>query len=434
MSQMVAIQDLPTADELQIGTQLLYGQYQIECQLQRGGFGITYVARDSLDRQVVIKECFPSEICQRTDGQVHAVSAEFDEQLASIKRQFVREAHRMAKLRHAHIVAVHQVFEENNSAYMALEQVVGVDLITVQEEQPERLTPKFLEASLRQVLEAIRYTHCHGMLHRDISPDNILVDDADHLTLIDFGAAREHTVPGNRAHSALIAVKDGYSPHEFYLPDVMHDYSSDLYSLGATFYHLITGSPPPHSQVRLSAVSAGADDPYVPLASGDWSCDYNVLLTVDRAMAVLQEKRFQTSEEWLSGLDSTPRERPAPPVAPVADPQLETKISQFVRQTNTQFDAFLPNLTRADKKSRKPSPGVLAVETQRRQWVDIFGNPIDDVSAWLNEQERENRAKQKSERKATTIVGRGKPGYVRRSLFASLLSRRPSNDTVSVQA
>jgi len=434
MSQMVAIQDLPLADELQVGTKLLYGQYQIECQLQRGGFGITYIARDSLDRQVVIKECFPSEICQRTDGLVHAVAAEFDDQLASIKRQFVREAHRMAKLRHPHIVEVHQVFEENNSAYMALEQVVGVDLITVHEEQPERLTAKFLEASLRQALEAIRYTHCHGMLHRDISPDNILVDDSDHLTLIDFGAAREHTVKGNRAHSALIAVKDGYSPHEFYLPDVMHDYSSDLYSLGATFYHLIAGSPPPHSQVRLSAVSAGADDPYVPLALGDWNCDYNVLLTVDRAMEVLQEKRYQTSEEWLTGLDNTPRDRPARPVAPVADPQLETKISQFVQQTNTQFEAFLPALARPDANGKKSRPGTLAVETQRRQWVDIFGDPIEDVSAWLNEQERENQAKQISARKKTTIVGHAKPGFARRSLFASLFSRRASNDSVSVQA
>ena len=428
MSQMFAVQDLQETDEMQVGTQLLNGQYLIESQLQRGGFGITYVAQDSLERRVVIKECFPAEICTRYGGDVYAAESDLDVQFSAIKRQFVREARRLAKLKHPHIVAVHQVFEENNTAYMALDQVIGEDLLTVQQDQPERLTNDFLAAALSQSLEAIRYTHEHGVLHRDISPDNILVDDSGHLTLIDFGAAREHSVHANRALSALIAVKDGYSPHEFYLPDVMHDFSSDLYSLGATFYHLVTGTPPPNSQLRLSAISAKAADPYVPLASGEWNIDYNILATIDRALEILQENRFQCAGNWIADLESTPKTRPVQPKAPVFDENFETQIAQIVRATNNQTVPGKP------KKERASTAPEIAPKSEDQRVVDIFGNPVDDVAAWLKEQESEIRARQAKagSREMTRYLNRDMPDFLKQSVIANLVLRCLPGSKVSL--
>ncbi len=119
LKHVTEIQDAHPAHALRICVRLLNGQDVIEQQLQRGGFGITYVARNSLDRLVVIKECFPSEMCKRVDGLVCAAAPDYEDRLAAIKRQFVREARRMAKLQHQHqhqhIVAVHKVFEENIS-------------------------------------------------------------------------------------------------------------------------------------------------------------------------------------------------------------------------------------------------------------------------------------------------------------------------------
>ncbi|WP_295316565.1 serine/threonine-protein kinase [Roseobacter sp.] len=413
MNRMPAIEDGPQGDQLPDGARLLQGQYQIERQLQRGGFGITYVARDSLDREVVIKECFPGDLCERVDGKVRASEPGFEGQLIALRRQFIREARSIAKFRHRNIVSVHQVFEENNTAYMALDQVMGADLITIIEEQPGRVTPGFIRLVLDQMLDALGYTHDQGVLHRDISPDNILLDDNDNLTLIDFGAAIEQPRPGERVFSSLIAVKDGYSPHEFYLPDTLHDFSSDLYALGATLFHMITGEAPPCCQVRLSATAAGEPDPCTPLTRGTWDCDYNILATVDRAMNVLQEDRFSSASEWMATLNSLPLLTPPAPARKEFDPILESTISRLVEETNTELDPGRPGMeTRARRE-------IEAQSAPRKNVVDIFGNPIEDVSTWLKEQERSDQTAEYHD----TPTDEPESTHPGRSRMARLLSR-----------
>lgn len=103
-------------DVLPPGVTLLHGQYMIESYLVRGGFGVTYLARDSLERQVVIKECFPAAISCRVGDEVRPLRSEQTRQYNSILRHFLREARRLARLDHPNIVGVHQVFEENNTA------------------------------------------------------------------------------------------------------------------------------------------------------------------------------------------------------------------------------------------------------------------------------------------------------------------------------
>ncbi len=384
MSLMFAHQEEDPA-ELLPGTRLLNGLYQIVEPLQKGGFAMTYVARDSLERHVVIKECFPAGICERVGGLVRAISPAVEAQFATLKQQFLREAHGVATLKHPHVVAVHQVFEENNTAYMALDYVAGMDLISLLDDEPERLTAGFFEATLRETLKAVRHIHANGILHRDIAPDNIRVDAADRITLIDFGAASARTAKPESTEGNVPAVKDGYSPPEFYRTNEVHDFSSDLYSVAATFYHMITGAPPPDGLARAEAVLAGAADPYVALEAGDWNCGYHVIATIDLALQISRESRPQSAELWLKSLDEMPKVRPAPPKVYVFDPALDAAISTLVRDVNKTFVAVSTRPLRDPKVKEAPEA------PKRKQWVDIIGNPIFDLEDWARQQEAISR-------------------------------------------
>ena len=396
MNQMVALAEA-SAVELPTGTRLLNGQYILLDQLQQGGFGITYVARDSLERHVVIKECYPNGICERVNGQVRAVSPMAEAQFAELKQQFIREARGVATLKHPFIVAVHQVFEENNTAYMALDYVEGVDLITVLEDAPERIRPAFLETTLRQVLKAIWHIHSNGILHRDIAPDNIRVDDANRITLIDFGAAGACSINPETVSAAIPAVKDGYSPPEFYAPGTPQDFSSDFYSLGATYYLLVTGETPPSGDARQAALAAGQGDPYVPLCEGAWAFGHHLLSTIDLALQLDPACRIKSADQWLRGLDEIPHQRPATFQSAAAraqaafNPELDAIVSRLVLETNT----FLAEDTHLHPAGPTPAARKAAAgpkEQGARKWADILGNPIEDISSWLVKQEVDRQA------------------------------------------
>ncbi len=298
------VEDEEFVDELKPDTKLMLGQYTIEDFLAAGGFGITYLAKDSLGRRVVIKECFPGSFCRRQNTSVTPRSRAHQNELKSIVRLFSQEAMALAKANHPNIVGVHQVFEENNTAYMALDYVQGRDLLEILQEDPDSLRPDLVEGYLVKILDAIKHIHQLGMLHRDISPDNIIINEQGEPILIDFGAARESTNERvTRMLSALRVVKDGYSPQEFYIAGSDQGPSCDLYSLAASFYHLITGDLPPDSQWRLSACAAGDDDPYVPLGNKTDAYSKAFTSALDKGMAILPRDRMQSAEEWISYLE-----------------------------------------------------------------------------------------------------------------------------------
>ncbi len=320
-------------EELAPGTTLLHGQYVIESFLNSGGFGLTYLARDSLDRTVVIKECFPGQLCMRRGKIVQARAKGQQDEFRAIVRLFVQEARRLAKLDHPNIVGVHQVFEDNETAYMALDYVDGQDMHEVVENDPARLTPEKIVTILKKLLEAVTFVHELHILHRDISPDNILLDSNDEPVLIDFGAAREKATRASRALSSLLVVKDGYSPQEFYIEGGQQGPASDLYALGATFYHVLTGSPPPNSHSRLAAVAANEADPYVTLAGRSDQFEPEFLVAVDRALSIFPKDRPQTAFEWLYDIDAETR-RKAAMVQANNDRKMEESISRLVEETN----------------------------------------------------------------------------------------------------
>jgi serine/threonine protein kinase len=343
-------------DELKPGTTLLHGQYTIRKYLNAGGFGITYLAADSLDRSVVIKECFPGAFCRRSNLVVHARSRAFQNELGTIVQLFLKEARSLSKLSHPNIVGVHQVFEGNNTAYMALDFIQGEDLFNLIERRDPRLTPATIRAILEKLLDAIGAVHGAGLLHRDISPDNIIITDTLEPMLIDFGAAREQATRKTRALSALRIVKDGYSPQEFYIAGSEQGPASDLYSLAATFYHVITGQVPPNSQMRIAAQVEGKPDPYVPLGKQTNAFDPAFCAALDRAIGILPKARFQSAHEWLAAAKShsaetTPKH---PSSSIVAPPSAMNRLKSRKLARAARSDATV--------SSKRPSTGLKAVK------------------------------------------------------------------------
>lgn len=315
-------------DELKPGTQLMHGQYTIESFLNAGGFGITYMARDSLDRKIVIKECFPGAFCRRSRSIVQARSRAHQKELNSMVRLFVQEAKSLAKLNHPNIVGVHQVFEDNDTAYMALDFVEGRDMLDTLDDPDARMTADQIISMLKDVLGAVGFIHSQDILHRDISPDNILIDPTGRPVLIDFGAAREEATKQSRVLSALSVVKDGYSPQEFYIAGSEQNASSDLYALGASFYHFISGEVPPNSQARLASIASGEKDPYAPLKGNVAGFDNNFLGAIDKALEILPKNRVQSAQEWLDMMDGK-----AIPTAAAPAPKGPASVAKAVAET-----------------------------------------------------------------------------------------------------
>ncbi|WP_164860745.1 serine/threonine protein kinase [Parasedimentitalea marina] len=384
------------ADELQCGFKLLHGQYQIERALSSGGFGITYLARDSLDRRVVIKECFAAGICYRTQGLVEPIEPAYARQYKTVLRHFLREAQWLARSVHPGIVGIHQVFRENNTAYIAMEFVDGVDLVTLREDQPKRVTDTLMQDVLKQALGTLAFIHDLGILHRDISPDNFLLCDDGTVTLIDFGAATGRQTSGQTDRDAvidpMISVKDGYSAHELYQPDMPHRPSSDLYSLGATLSYLVTGAPPPISQHRLDALTAGDPDPCLELTDGYPGFNRDFLASIDKALSVLPGVRYQSAQEWLDELQvDAPAPVPtraifSPDVEPLqVNAELENMLASLVENTNS---GLVPAGPKTSKQRQTAAPQTQFDQPPRqRQLVDIFGDPIGDVDTSLKEQD-----------------------------------------------
>lgn len=326
------------ADDLKPGATLLAGQYTILGFLNSGGFGITYLAKDSLERTVVIKECFPNTLSRRSETIVRARSRKHTGELRSFVQSFIEEARSLARLVHPNIVGVHQVFEDNDTAYMAIDFIDGKDLHDILNSTDRAFSPAEIVILLKKMLSAVEFIHQAGILHRDISPDNILIDKTGNPILIDFGAASEQVVRATRVLTGRRVVKDGYSPQEFYLTGAEQSPSSDLYALGATFYHLITGKVPPESQRRLAMVAEGTGDPYVPLAGRFAGYPPGFLEAIDKATRVMPRDRIRTASDWMELIRLGEEGGHAP--APEANlPVAGAKAGGDVTQTINRFVA-----------------------------------------------------------------------------------------------
>lgn len=231
---------------------VLKGRYMIGCCLGSGGFGVTYIAWDSLlEKKVAIKEYLPSELATRTIGQTRVTVHDIDcvEKYEKGKRSFLDESRRLAKFNNVKgVVSIYDCFDENDTAYLVMECLEGK---TLQQMINERKKIPFNEALpiFVDVLEALEVVHSEGIMHRDIAPDNIFVCDDGSAKLIDFGAARFMTTTHSRSLSMILKI--GYAPIEQYTKHGNQGPWTDIYAVAASLYHAITGIVPPDSYDRV---------------------------------------------------------------------------------------------------------------------------------------------------------------------------------------
>ena len=282
--------------ELAPGTRL--EQYEIIRVLGSGGFGITYLAKDLfLNRNVVIKENFPSSCSYRDPltGHIRPNNEHDLENYTWALKSFLSEAQTLAELNHPGIVRILSVFEANGTAYFAMENITGLSLDYLGEKlhsTGHRYTEDELKGLLTRLLRILDYLHSRHIYHRDIKPGNILLTEEGTPVLIDFGAAR-HAL---KLHAATVLTTQGYSSPEQALGKTNIGPWSDLYSVGATFYALLTGHPPERAEVRLT------EDGMPPLHSDPVLTRYysrQFLLSLDKALAPQTSCRYQTAREWI---------------------------------------------------------------------------------------------------------------------------------------
>ena len=236
--------------QLKPNTLLQGGKYRIVKELGSGGFGITYKAvQVSLNRYVAIKEFFMKDFCVRGSSSTQ-MSVGFEvsrEQVDRYRRKFLKEARTIAQFKHPHIIRIHDVFEENGTAYYVVDYYNG-DALNKYVECRGKLVETEALHYIRQIADALDFVHKMGFNHFNIKPENILLDENKNAVLNGF------TVPEyyDETSTALI-IPSAYVPHERYTRCVVSEFSpaTDIYSLGAILYNLVTGKTPPEFSVLL---------------------------------------------------------------------------------------------------------------------------------------------------------------------------------------
>jgi serine/threonine-protein kinase len=288
---------------LPLGTRLA-GRYTVDQVLGQGGFGITYAATDTaLGRQVALKEFFPDGSTRQVTRLMPPTSLGglgFEE----AKQRFIEEARTLAQFAHPGIVKVFDVFEENGTAYLVMELLQGQTLgqrIAQMGRLPEQ---EVLQIALK-VADALQTVHQAGLLHRDIKPDNLFLV-GDKVVLIDFGTARVFAKNRTVAHTRMVT--PGYAPLEQYASSAKLGPYTDIYALGATLFHALTGAAPPTATDRATGVHL----PALPRAT---SPALTNLLGSSLGMKITE--RPANVAQWLEALN-----QPAPPpVQPPPRPQ-----------------------------------------------------------------------------------------------------------------
>ena len=319
---------------LRKGTRLI-GRYTIEGVLGQGGFGITYLGIDELhEKKVAIKEFFPQGIVTRNIEYQDTVTVTFigeKDNYEKGKERFLKEARTMAKFsKDEGIVKALDFFEINNTAYIVMEYLEGVTLKQYLAEN-KRIDAEDLVELLVPLIESLDEIHSQGLIHRDISPDNIMVLPDGRIKLMDFGAARDYTEFGEKSLS--IVLKPGYAPPEQYQTHGVQGPWTDIYALCATMYKCITGENPPDAIERVM------DDHLKKISAFGIPVLPQIEKAIIKGMSVTAKDRYQNVGDFCEDLyggyeeNSEPEaeESQAEPV--VAEANVETKMDMLTEET-----------------------------------------------------------------------------------------------------
>ena len=251
------------------GTRL--DEFELRRVLGIGGFGIVYLAFDhALEREVAIKEYMPSSLVGRSDGPKVLLHGETHAESFHLGlRSFVNEARLLARFDAPGLVKVHRYWEANNTAYMAMPFYAGSNLQAVRRRLDGTPDEAWLRRLLDPLLDALERLHGAGIYHRDISPDNVILQPDGQPVLLDFGAARRVITDKSVALTAIL--KPAYAPIEQYAEAgaVKQGAWTDLYALGATLHFMLAGRAPPPATARA------VEDEMPPLARRPAGCSGN---------------------------------------------------------------------------------------------------------------------------------------------------------------
>ena len=279
----------------------LWGRYVLGTVLGVGGFGVTYKAWDTrLGSMVAIKEFYPQGLVSRIPGEakVRVFSGEKMEQYHAQLARFMDEAKNLARFAgEPHIVSVLDFFEDNGTAYIVMEYLDGMTLKEYLAQSGGRLpqdTALVIEAGLLKGLSSI---HKKGIIHRDISPDNVYILRGGEVKLLDFGAARFAAAEGSELSQSVV-VKKGYAPPEQYRANMKQGVWTDIYAAGATLYKMLTGQTPEES------IERSENDRLTKVSQTGTAVDAAVDRAVMKAMALRPELRFKSADAMLAVLEN----------------------------------------------------------------------------------------------------------------------------------
>ena len=349
---------------LQPGSTLQNGKYEIQRVLGQGGFGVTYLAlQQGLNRIVAIKEFFMENFCVRNADTHHVTvategSREFVERY---RNKFLKEARNIAKLEHPNIVSIIDVFEENSTAYYVMKYAQNGSLDD-KVKREGHLSEAEATRYILKIANALRFVHQHKMTHLDVKPANILLSDNDEPWLIDFGLSKQYDAKtGEQTSSTPLGYSPGYAPIEQYMAGGAGTFSpeSDIYSLGATFYKLLTGNTPPDA-------STVVNDGLPVQALKEKGVSQQTIYAIFQAMEPLRKDRLHDRDSFINLLEKDPSEQPA--TQQLAQPYtVQTIISEgtapaAVEQHKEQAEA---QPQPQPKQSHTP-----VLEEKRTSWAD----------------------------------------------------------------
>lgn len=279
---------------------LLNGRYLLGRVLGRGGFGITYVAKDiTTNRICAIKEYMPAEYATRVGGTqtITPISGSKAQMVYNHGREkYIEEARVLAKLRDNPIVVdIWDFFQQNNTAYLVMEFLDGKNLRQIAKSQGGTIDADYMKEIFVTIASSLMEVHHKNILHRDLSPENIMIQKDGAIKLIDFGAARNYVSAQNVGMSILL--KPGFAPPEQYDKKGSHGPWTDIYALCATFYNLVSGKPLIDAMFRYRGESQPS------LAALGCRVTKRTSDVIERGMELDYRRRYKDFKDLLDDID-----------------------------------------------------------------------------------------------------------------------------------
>ena len=337
---------------LRKGSTLQGGKYRIDDVLGQGGFGITYLGEHvALGRRVAIKEFFMKELCDRDGSTSHVTvgTAGARDTWERFKTKFLKEARTIAQLDDSHVVRIHDIFGENGTAYYVMEYIDGGSLEDYVNARG-RLSAVEARDIACQIADALGYIHGRNILHLDVKPSNVLMRGGKEVVLIDFGVSKRYDESGSQTSTTPAGISKGYAPIEQYRQGGVSHFAptTDIYSLGAVLYKMLTGDRPPEASVLIDE---GLTIPsYV---------DNVAAAVIHKAMSPRRADRYQTMEAMSAAIRAITSSEKAVDVAGCGD--VEVTVVEYGRRTKAAAtppkdsdDATLFTATQGEKAAKKP--------------------------------------------------------------------------------